>query len=209
MSDILDPERAAEVRAWQLPNMDGTHRPSTAGELERIQKQAWKEAYDKGSREGRQAGQAELMKQAQRLKSLADRFGDVSGELDDALERELTDLAMLIARRVLRRELRTNPELILDLIREALAAMPMASRNIVLHMHPDDVKLVRETLASDDGEMRWKPVADPMIERGGLRVSSESSLLDLTLQQRIQQIASRILGDDRLRSDDDLEESGE
>lgn len=203
MSDVLEAEFANEARAWQLPNMDGRQRPTTARDLEKLQKQAWNEAWEQGKREGEQAGQAELMAQAKRLKTLADRFTDVTGDLDAALEQELAEFTMLIARRVIRRELKMNPELILDLIREALQAMPMSSRNIVLHMHPDDVRLVREKLAVDDGEMRWKAVADPMIERGGLRVTSESSLLDVTLQRRIQQIASQILGDDRSGASDD------
>ncbi|MDT8438389.1 MAG: flagellar assembly protein FliH [Wenzhouxiangellaceae bacterium] len=207
MSELFTAEQAGNARAWELPNMDGSAPRATAGQLEALQKQAWKEAWDKGEREGRQAGQAELTREAKRFKALADAFGDVREQLDETLERELTELALLVARRVVRRELKTDPELVLTLIREALQAMPMGSRDIQLHMHPDDVRLVQQTLAASDGETRWKAVADPMIERGGLRVSSESSLLDATLEQRIQRIVSRVLGDDRARDgseDDDL-----
>ena len=52
------------------------------------------------------------------------------------VERELLTLAMALARQIVRRELKTDPTQIIGIIREAIAALPVAAREVRVHLHP-------------------------------------------------------------------------
>ncbi len=70
-------------------------------------------------------------------------------ELDAEVERELLTLAMALARQIVRRELKTDPTQIIGIIREAIAALPVAARDVRVHLHPEDAAVVQQHLAPD------------------------------------------------------------
>jgi len=55
-------------------------------------------------------------------------------------------------------------------VREALAILPVASRNVRVVLNPEDAALVRQVYALSDSELTWKIVEDPVVARGGCRV---------------------------------------
>ena len=50
---------------------------------------------------------------------------------------------MALARQIVRRELKTDPTQIIGIIREAIAALPVAARDVRVHLHPEDAAVVR------------------------------------------------------------------
>ena len=83
-------------------------------------------------------------------------------------------------------------------VREALGELPSSSREIRVLLNPDDAQLVREALSLPSGHASWEIVEDPVIERGGCRVTSANTTVDASLETRIRAVASRVLGGDRL-----------
>ena len=96
-----------------------------------------------------------------------------------------------------RQELQIDPSHVIGVVREAIQAMPIASRDVCVHLHPEDAQLVQETLSTTDGERAWSIVEDPLIERGGCTVIAESSRVDAQAQTRLNAIISRVAGDER------------
>lgn len=199
-----------------------THPAITAEEIEAIQKQAYEEAavqgrqdgYQEGKQqgyeEGKQEGFAEGCKlgeakledarreQGQRYDQLFSLFDAPLAELDEQIAHELALLAVAIAKQVVRRELATDPGQIVATVKSAAAALPSASsRDITLHLHPDDAELVTSALSLADGGAQWKVLEDPLITRGGCRVTSESSMVDATVEKRLSQAIAKVLGDER------------
>jgi flagellar assembly protein FliH len=103
-------------------------------------------------------------------------------------------LVLTLARQVIRRELHTQPGEILAVIREAVGLLPMAARDVRVHVHPDDHRFLNELLGEDDSERAWRLVDDPALSRGGCRVEAERSQVDATLERRLAQLASQLLG---------------
>ncbi|QOC21202.1 flagellar assembly protein FliH [Wenzhouxiangella sp. AB-CW3] len=215
MSDLLEREDLGEVERWQAPSVAAgspesraagrKERPSyihSARELEELQKRAWEEAWARGEADGRKAGEKAVRAEAQKLTRIAKSMARPLDEVDQAVEEELASLALAIARQVIRRELRTEPEHVIAAVREALEALPSNSREVRVHLHPDDARLVREVLANPEGEIAWDIREDPVLERGSCRVSSNSARVDATLESRIAEIATRVLGSDRARGGD-------
>jgi len=62
------------------------------------------------------------------------------------VQRQLVWLAGGIARHIVRRELKTQPDEIVAVIRETVALLPMTARDIRVHLNPEDAKLVRSRM---------------------------------------------------------------
>ena len=75
--------------------------------------------------------------------------------------------------------------------------LPLASREVRVFVHPADAVVIRERLSSASGERAWTLVDDPVMARGGCRVSSEYSSIDARLESRIATVISTVLGDER------------
>jgi flagellar assembly protein FliH len=66
-----------------------------------------------------------------------------------------------------------------------------------VHLHPEDAVLVRERLAEPNADRAWSVVEDPVICRGGCRVSSENSTIDAQVESRLGAAIAAALGDER------------
>jgi flagellar assembly protein FliH len=172
-------------------------RPPTVGGLADLQAEAYREAFEQGLAEGREAGREEVRQQVERISGLFYDLAKPFEELDAEVERELLTLAMALARQIVRREIKTEPTQIIGIIREAIAALPVAAREVRVHLHPEDAAVVRQHLAPTERERDWTIVEDPVMSRGGCQVTSNASRIDARLETRLGAILSELLGTER------------
>jgi flagellar assembly protein FliH len=118
-------------------------------------------------------------------------------DLDSQVEEQLVQLAVTIARQLVRRELRMDPSQVIAIIRETVALLPAAARDVRVHLHPEDANVVREKLATPTADRAWTIVEDPVMPRGGCRVTTDTAHIDARLETRIQSIMTAILGEER------------
>jgi len=187
----------AATERWEVPAIDGGSGPVTAGRLEALQREAWEEAFRTGREEGLAAGRQEVAERAARLDALVAAQARPLAALDESVEKALVELAMRVAKQLFRRELKADPTHVIGVVREALGLLPVASREVRVHVHPDDATLIRESLSGTDGERAWDLVEDPVIERGGCRVTTETSQVDAQNAARLAAVIARITGDER------------
>ncbi len=209
MSRIIRADELTDCEAWHVPEVGASGEapsPMTARQLEEIQEQARREGFEQGLKEGREAGAKEFTERARVLERLVAALDRPFEELDETVEQQLAQLSMIVARQLIRRELRTEPEQVVGVVREALAALPLAARNVRLSLHPEDAALVREALSLQQDEAGIQLVEDPVQTRGGCRVLTESSQIDATVESRLNAIIANTLGGMR-RSDEDETES--
>ncbi len=191
---------APKVSLWTAPAMDGAapnNKLATVGGLVDLQAEAHKEAFQQGLEEGRQAGRAEVRAQVERLSGMFYDLAKPFEVLDAQVERELLTLAMALARQIVRRELKTDPTQIIGIIREAIAALPVAARDVRVHLHPEDATVVRENLAPTESERAWTMIEDPVMARGGCQITTSASRIDARLETRLGSILSELLGTER------------
>ena len=198
-------EPAATAR-WELPEINGPvlARNRRAVDLSGIEREAWEKGYTEGRdaavaavRKEQQATQVELDRRVQNLASILDFMAKPIAALDSEVQRQLVSLAGAIARHIVRRELKTQPDEIVAVIRETVALLPMTARDIRVHLNPEDAKLVRSRVVEAGSDRSWNVAEDPLISRGGCRVSSENSTIDATLEQRLGAAIAAALGDSR------------
>jgi flagellar assembly protein FliH len=199
------------ITRWDLPSVNGDvvqgRRPGkTVGELEAVEHAAYEEAFAAGRAAGLAAAQAETQKGLDQLKTQVARLDAALGtlarpleELDKQVESQLVSLALTIARQLVRRELKTDPAQVIAVIRETVGLLPAAVRDVRVHMHPEDAAVVREKLATPGQDRAWTIVEDPVMTRGGCRVTTDTAQIDARLETRIGEVVSSILGDERTR----------
>ena len=162
-----------------------------------MQKDAYEEAWQKGHEDGLAAGEAAARERADRLDELLAALARPFDELDDQIEKQLVELAMTVVRQLFRREIGLNPSHVIGVVREAIQLLPVASRNVRVHLHPDDASLVRDTLSPAEGELAWSIVEDPLTARGGCRVTTDNSQIDATAESRLNALIRSIVGEER------------
>jgi flagellar assembly protein FliH len=204
-ADDLDATTAA---AWLPPMVDGPRanrrqRP-TLGELDDIEKIAWDEGFAKGQAAGLTAAEKDLKRRVDELNQRAQQFDEVLTalatpleQLDEEIETQLASLALTIAKHVVRRELRADPTQVIAAIRETVGLLPLAQRNVRVHLHPQDAAIVRERLAEPQAERAWTLVEDPVMSRGGCRISTDTAQIDARLETRLANVLNHLLGEAR------------
>lgn len=208
MPGVLTRETAAGFNRWEPPSVGDT-KPSepaqapgpTVYELEEIERQAREEGYATGLAEGRAAAKKELDERLARLDAICMAAARPLGAFDDAVERELALLATVIAQRVVTRELQLDPSLIDRAVREAAAALPSATRELRVWVHPADMDLLRELAAA---EPHWRFGANPALQRGDCVLESARSRLDARVSTRLAAVVDAVIGDDLDDGEDEV-----
>lgn len=201
-----------EVERWVPPSVTAEFAGETEAELptaeaiEQIhaearaegQAQGYQEGYAKGLSEGR----AQAAVEHEALIGMLDQLADPMRALDDEITQTLAGLVTTVARQLVRRELKTAPDEIVGVIREALKALPPGSEQMpTVRVNPEDAELIREVLSNADDAKPWRLESDPLIGRGGCIVETAQSYLDASLENRINQIALGMFGGTRSADD--------
>lgn len=200
---------AAGAAAWLPPMVDGPRASRrqlpTLGELDDIEKIAWDEGFSKGQAAGLAAAEKDIKRRNDELEQRARQFDEVLKalaapleQLDEDVETQLVSLAFMIAKHVVRRELRADPTQVIAVVRETVGLLPLAQRNVRVHLHPQDAAIVRERLAEPQAERAWTLVEDPVMSRGGCRVSTDTAQIDARLETRLSTVLNHLLGEARL-----------
>ena len=201
--------QASAISLWDLPSVSGKavqgRRPGrTVGELEEIERTAYQEAFTAGKEQGLAAARAEtqqaldqLKAQVAQLESMFTTLARPLQDMDAQVEQQLVNLALIVARQLVRRELRMDPAQVIAVIRESVGLLPAAARDVRVHLHPQDAAVVRERLATPGAERAWTIVEDPVMMRGGCRVTTDTAQIDARLETRIGTVISTVLGDER------------
>jgi len=204
MSRVIAAGESAVTTTWQPPVVDGPRagrlqRP-TLSELEDIERIAWDEAYAKGLQAGQvQIDQklAALNEQAAQLASLMRSLAQPLAQMDVDVEQQLMQLVFAISRHVVRRELRMAPAQIIAIVRDTVGLLPLSQRNVRVYLHPLDAALLREKLAEPQSEHAWTIVEDPVMARGGCRVSTDTAQIDARLDTQLAVAFNHLLGEER------------
>jgi flagellar assembly protein FliH len=201
---------SAVIERWRLPEVAGPivgrsleDRGTAAAEesVRRALKDAETRGYEAGMTRARAETSAHLAALEERVKRLDAALHLLSRpleQLDADIEGELAQLALCIGKQLARRELRIEPAHVIAIMRESLALLPAAAREVRIQLHPEDAATVREHLTAPNAERAWTIVEDPTLSRGGCVIHSQSSRIDARLEARIAAIATSALGDDRV-----------
>jgi flagellar assembly protein FliH len=166
----------------------------TAEEIERIHQEAWEEGRELGLKEGREAGYQEGLKAGQehvrRLASFLEALDVARMRQEEAIAREVLNLALAVSRQILHASVAVKEGLVLAAIREAFASLPSLSGHLRVIVNPADADDVRNWLGAEHGHVPCKVHEDPAMERGGFRFENDSSILQGEMSMRWREVVS-------------------
>ncbi|NOY71507.1 MAG: flagellar assembly protein FliH [Gammaproteobacteria bacterium] len=201
LSKIVSSHDSVALERWKSKPVNRAsgqqHNMLTASQLEALQNQAKDEGYQAGYQEGLDKGEVEIKQKVKKIEKIISMLSVPLELLDDTVEKELTTLSLIIARQIIRRELKTDPDHVVAVVKEAVSALPLASRNIRIILHPEDAVLIKENLSLNEDVGNWSVVDDPALTRGDCKVSTETSHIDATIEKRLTAIAAELLGGER------------
>jgi len=201
-SPIRRDAAAAGAQVYSLPSVDGPIVGRRVTEQEKVaaEKANFTRGYEEGLATARReidAQLAQLQAKSQRLDVILNSLAKPFQELDVEVEKQLTLLALTVGKQMVRRELKTDPSQVIGVIRESVGRLPAAARDVRVHLHPEDAKVVRELLATPSSERAWSVVEDPALARGGCIVRTETSQIDARLDARMNAVVAAAFGDER------------
>jgi flagellar assembly protein FliH len=160
----------------------------TAGEIERMHIEAHEQGYAAGYAEGIAAAQAS----AAQIDTLLTSLQQSLAELDQHVADQLLATAVEIASQVLHQSLRIKPELLLPVVKEAIATLHPHAGQPALFAHHDDAALIRTHLGDLLAHNNWRIIEDGTLSPGGCRVELGASEVDATLETRWRRVIESI-----------------
>ena len=176
--------------------------------------QGHQEGFDKGMAEGYEAGQQkglmemrqQLVAEQQRFQKLVQALLNPIAEQDNDLEKLLLDVICTLTESVVQRELIMDSSHIVTLVKAAVNALPVGSKNLRVCLNPDDLAAV-ETYAEEQ-QLNWQFVGDEQLAPGGCRIETSESRVDFSVEKRLQtvltQFVNKQLTDNNGDADDDI-----
>jgi flagellar assembly protein FliH len=170
--------------------------PASAPDLAALEREAFTKGYAQGERAGAEASASRAEAMLRRLAQTLDELQSLRRDLIRRTEREVVELSLAIAKKVLHREVSLDHDLMLAMARVALdrlADVDTAS----IRLHPDDyagVMLGRGPSAVTTHGVQI--VADASVHRGGCVVQSEFGSVDIGVATQIDELTQALFGDE-------------
>ena len=157
---------------------------------------ARKLGYQEGYRDGLVALESFKQTFAQQataqVGALLEGFDQQLAALDAEIAIALANAAVQLARQVLRAELEVRPELVARVAAEAVSAVLLSARHIVVQVHPLDLPLVAEGAEEALAARGARLQSEAAIARGGVRVLSDVGEVDARIASRWAQAAAAL-----------------
>lgn len=211
-SNVIPKERLTAYQRWELASFgeDRSVPQSTAAaaqaaqeaaqeaarqaaeqlvqQREEARQQGHAEGFDQGYTAGLEAGRADAAREAMRLRQVADAFGTELGHINEAVADDMLNLALDLAKAMIKTALKMRPELVLPIVSEAIRYLPSVQQPALLILHPQDAAIVRDYMKDELEKSGWRIAEDMQIEQGGCRVETATNQIDATLPVRWQRI---------------------
>jgi flagellar assembly protein FliH len=187
-------EHVGDVASWEFQPLAGagaaplrgraTGGAQPAAALSEREQRAFERGRQQGFNEGQQEAQRQKVQNARQLERVLNELRARFAELESGGADAVLDLALEIARQVVRREIEIQRDAVLPVVREAVSAIVDQQTHPRVYLHPDDLWLIQADLDTDGLYQGCRFVPDPSIARGGCRVETAQSEIDATLATR-------------------------
>ena len=152
--------------------------------LQEGREQGYAEGRAQGYADGAEAGQIESNAELEHVRAIAATFGDAVAGADETIAADVLELALRLARGMVRTAFDVRPELIVPIVREAIGYLPVLQQPALLSLHPEDALIVRQSMADELTKGGWRIIEDASIARGGCKVETASNQIDAQAQAR-------------------------
>jgi len=208
----INPKGTAEAYAPMLKPLSQLEvgpRSGVAGSAREVARaEAARQGYEEGFSRGYTEGEAEAWRQfesahAVAIEAFVEELNVRSERLDAAfhdwcvqLEGPLAELAVVIAARIVGRELETNPETVLDISKQAVAEI-IHAKEARIRVNPFDSEVLnahKSSLLAASGSLRHVEIVEDRSILGGCVVETDGGSIDARIESMIEQARQGLRG---------------
>ena len=162
--------------------------------LAALEREAFATGYAQGERAGLEAGNTRAEAMLRRLAATLDELSTLRQTMIQQSERQLVELSLAIARRILRREVTLDGDLIIAMAHVALERLGDAS-SATIRLNPEDYAHTVQRHGEEWAGSRVRVIADPAVGRGGCQVESDFGHVDAGVEAQFDQVMRALVGD--------------
>ena len=196
LGDLLsdDAAQAHRVVPQAAQDLPAAGRAAPHCDAERVREQAYRE----GVEAGRRAAEVLIERQRAELEALIAGVNEMMHSFEQSLANDVLSISLELAKLIVRQSLRVKPEVVVDVLKEAVASLPGLSEQAVLVLNPADAALLRRLAEGEPAlsALHWKIVEDAQIERGGCKLETPTTEVDATLETRWRRLIASLGRDD-------------
>lgn len=160
-------------------------------EAEQLREQARQEGRARGQEEASREMEGRLGAAIEAFRKAGDEVLHLRRQLVERQEKEMVELALAIARKVIHREITQDPETTQSIVK-AILQETVDREEILVRLNPEDheaaLKCRAELMASADGIRKLSIERDPNVPRGGVLVESRSGEMDGRIEQQLEEV---------------------
>jgi flagellar assembly protein FliH len=173
---------------------DGTPVAARDTQLATIERDAFAKAFAQGERAGAEAAAVQAEAMMRRLSQAIDDIASLRARVIRDTERQMVQLALTVARRIIHREVSLDRELVMAVARVALDRIGDAAQ-ITIRLNADDHAAIAAARGEAWAGTQVRVVADARLPRGGCRIESELGSIDAGVDAQLQEMTQTLLQD--------------
>jgi len=170
-----------------------------AQRVDAVEQEAFAKGYAQGERAGLEAAATRGQAMLHRLGETLQELTALRAEMIQRSERQVVQLAMAIAERMIRREISLDRSLLCAMARVALDRLGERT-SATIRLHPDEYATVAQERIAEWESEQVRVVADPVVNRGGCLVQSDFGIMDVDVAAQFREL-SRTLFEEDTRAD--------
>jgi flagellar assembly protein FliH len=151
---------------------------------------------ESSQKEGYQEGLNQAKADIEEMRDTLTAFMGAKQEVFDTVAPYVMEMSLDIAKKIIKREIETDPSIILDNIQQLLKTLSKEESKITLKVNPIQVSLVKsevpEMLTNVGLEARIMVVPDDSIMEGGCLVETTNGVIDATIETQLSVISEAL-----------------
>lgn len=187
----VDPGGVSRASSHSQASPSSHDAPSHVAVLER---DAFAKGYAQGERAGIEAGAQRAEAMLRRLAGTIDELTELRRTIVRQTERQMVELALTVAKRVVLREVTLDSEIVAAMAHVALERLGQDSP-ATIRLSPDDYAAVMSQRGDGWAGSHVTVVPDAAVARGGCQVESDFGLVDGSIDAQLQELGRAMLGE--------------
>lgn len=183
------------VEVNDIPEPEILDEENIGGRPEEIERAAYERGFHAGEKAGFEFGRQKAEVLFNGLGTVLHELSSFKDTLFKSCEREMLELSLAVAKKVIQREVEAKEDGVLECVRHAMRAVA-GGGEITVKLNPKEIEVVKQhksELARFHGNVKGLNMeADESIAKGGCVVSSNYGEVDATIGSILQEIEEKL-----------------
>lgn len=145
---------------------------------------------ESAAKEGYQEGLNAAKKDLDEVKNALGEFFNAKQEVYESIAPDILEISLDIAKKIIKKEVSENPELLLDNIKEILKSLSREETKIILKVNPLQVGLLKQRVPEEVSaaglEAKVIIMPDENTMEGGCLVTTTNGVIDATIETQLE-----------------------